>query len=546
MHGLMMNVPLTIPSILDHAETFNQSSEVISRMPEGGIHRYNYGEAAKRARRAANALRRLGIGFQDRVATLAWNTHRHFELYYGVSCSGLILHTINPRLHPDQVAYIVNHAEDRVLFADLAFEPLVEAVFPKLTTIKHVVLLTDREHMPQSSLPLLCYEDLIAAESEHFDWPEIEENLAACICYTSGTTGDPKGVLYSHRSTVLHAMALCAVDTMGLSNRTVVLPVVPMFHVNAWGIPYGAAMSGAKLVLPGGGLDGASLYELIEGEQVDLLLGVPTVWLNLLNYCDREGLRLNSVERLIIGGSAAPHAMIKAFQERHDAFVIHAWGMTEMSPLGTTNSPSRYTQGLALEDRYNLQTKQGRPLYGVAMRITGPDGQPLPNDGRTSGRLEVRGPWVAASYYKEAAPSAAWRDGWFDTGDIATIDENGFLNIVDRAKDIIKSGGEWISSVDVENCAMSHPAVAQCAVVGLQHPKWGERPLLVVVLKPGASATQEDILAFLATKVVKWWLPDSVAFVNELPHTATGKVLKRKLRDEFHDLYQTEDGAAAS
>jgi 3-(methylthio)propionyl---CoA ligase len=543
MHGLMMNVPLNIPSILRHAETFNGGSEIVSRKPEGGIHRYTYGEAAKRARRLANALQRLGVGFQDRVATLAWNTHRHFELYYGVSCSGVILHTINPRLHPDQIAYIVNHAEDRVLFVDLTFVPLVEAVFPKLTGLKNVVVLTDREHMPQSALPLLCYEDLLAAESERFDWPEIEENLAASICYTSGTTGDPKGALYSHRSTVLHAMALCAVDSMGLSNRSVILPVVPMFHVNAWGIPYGAAASGAKLVLPGSGLDGKSLYELIEGEKVDLLLGVPTVWLNLLNYCEKEGLRLNSAERLVIGGSAAPHSMIKAFQEQHDAFVIHAWGMTEMSPLGTTNSPSRYTDALSLEDRYNLQTKQGRPLFGVQMRITGPDGEPLPHDGQASGRLEVRGPWVAASYYKQTAPSPSWRDGWFDTGDIATIDENGFLNIVDRAKDIIKSGGEWISSVDVENCAMSHPAIAQCAVVGLPEPRWGERPLLVAVLRPWASATEEDILAFLAGKLVKWSVPDKVVFVNELPLTATGKVLKRRLRDDFQGFYQPPEGA---
>jgi acyl-CoA synthetase (AMP-forming)/AMP-acid ligase II len=545
MFGLMMNVPLTIPSILAHAETFNSNGEIVSRKPEGGIHRYSYGEAAKRARRAAGAIRRLGVGFQDRVATLAWNTHRHFELYYGVSCSGVVLHIINPRLHPDQVAYILNHAEDRVLFVDLSFVPLAEAVFPKLTALKHIVVLTDREHMPQSSLPLLCYEELLAAESDSFDWPEIEENLAASLCYTSGTTGDPKGVLYSHRSTVLHAMAICNVDTMALSNRTVVLPVVPMFHVNAWGIPYGAALSGAKLVLPGGALDGKSLYELIEAEKADLLLGVPTVWLNLLNYCEKEGLRLNPVERLVIGGSAAPHSMIKAFQERHGAFVVHAWGMTEMSPLGTTNSPSRYSEILPLEDRYNLQTKQGRPLYGVQMRIAGPNGEVLPHDGRTSGRLEVRGPWIASAYYKETAQSAAWRDGWFDTGDIATIDENGFLNIVDRAKDIIKSGGEWISSVDVENFAMSHPAIAQCAVVGLEHPQWGERPLLVAVLKPGAAATQEDVLAFLGDRVMKWWLPDRVLFVDALPHTATGKILKRQLREDFRDLYEPQgDGAA--
>jgi fatty-acyl-CoA synthase len=545
MYGLMMNVPLTISSILDHAETFNHNAEVVSRKPEGGVHRYTYRDAARRSRRVANALQRLGVNFQDRAATLAWNTHRHFELYYGVSGSGRILHTINPRLHPDQVAYIMNHAEDLVLFVDCAFVPLVEAVFPRLTTLQHVVVLTDREHMPQSSLPLICYEELIAGESDDFAWPAADENLAACLCYTSGTTGQPKGVLYSHRSTVLHAMAACFADTLGLSNRTSVLPVVPMFHVNAWGIPYAAPLSGAKLVLPGGGLDGKSLYELVDQEKVDLMLGVPTVWLNLLNYCDKEGLRLNSVERLVIGGSAAPYSMIKAFAEKHGAFVIHGWGMTEMSPLGTTNAPSRYYEGLPPEERYQLQTRQGRPLYGVQMRIVGPDGAPLPHDGKSSGNLEVRGPWIAGSYYKEAGKSS-WHDGWFDTGDVATIDDDGFLNIVDRAKDIIKSGGEWISSVDVENFAMSHPAIAECAVVGLPHPQWAERPLLVVALRHGASATKEDILAFLATKVAKWWLPDEVMFVPELPHTATGKVLKRKLRDEFHDLYQGQNAAATA
>ncbi len=537
MYGLMMNVPLMISSILDHAETFNQTSEIVSRNPEGGIHRYTYRDAAGRARRVANALQRLGLNFQDRAATLAWNTHRHFELYYGVSGSGRILHTINPRLHPDQVAYILNHAEDLALFVDCAFVPLAEAVFPKLTTLKHIVVLTDREHMPQSKLPLLCYDELIAGESDSYAWPSFDENVAASLCYTSGTTGDPKGVLYSHRSTVLHGLAACSASGLALSNRTRVLPVVPMFHVNAWGIPYGAAMAGAKLVLPGAGLDGKSLHELIEGEKVDLMLGVPTVWLNLLNYCEKEGLRLDSVDRLVIGGSAAPHSMIKAFQERHGAFVMHGWGMTEMSPVGSINSPSRFSDGLPLEERYNLQVKQGRPLYGVQMRIAGPNGEPLPNDGKASGRLEVRGPWIASAYYKEPNKSA-WRDGWFDTGDVATIDENGFLTIVDRVKDIIKSGGEWISSVDVENFAMSHPAVAECAVVGLPHPQWAERPLLVVVLRQGASATQQDILGFLAGKVAKWWLPDQVLFVTELPHTATGKILKRKLREDFHDLYQ--------
>ena len=363
------------------------------------------------------------------------------------------------------------------------------------------------------------------------------------MCYTSGTTGNPKGVLYSHRSTVLHALASCAPGALGLSSQNALLPVVPMFHVNAWGIPYSAAMAGAKLVLPGPGLDGKSLYEMIDGERVELLLGVPTVWLNLLNYCEKEDLTLSPVKRAVIGGSAAPYAMIKAFQEKHDVFVIHAWGMTEMSPLGTSNAPSRYTDSLPLEDRYQLQAKQGRAVFGVQMRVAGPDGAPLPNDGKTSGRLLVRGPWIASGYYKEA-DNSAWRDGWFDTGDVATIDEQGFVNIVDRAKDIIKSGGEWISSVDVENVAMSHPAVAECAVVGLPHPQWAERPLLVVVPKEGASPSKDDILSFLGERVVKWWLPDEVVFVDQLPHTATGKVLKREIRENYQDLYAKADSAA--
>jgi 3-(methylthio)propionyl---CoA ligase len=537
MYGMMMNVPLTISSILQHAETFNHDAEIVSRKPEGGIHRYTYRDAALRSRKLAHALKRLGVNFQDRVATLAWNTHRHFELYYAVSGSGAIIHTINPRLFPDQIVYIVNHAEDLVLFVDLTFVPLIEKIFPKLTTLQHVVVMAGKEHLPQSSLPLIAYEELIEAQSDDFEWPQFDENIAASICYSSGTTGNPKGVLYSHRSTVLHAMSVCGAGVLGLSSRTSVLPVVPMFHVNAWGIPYAAPMAGAKLVLPGGGLDGKSVFELVEADQVDLLLGVPTVWLNLLQYCEREGLRMDSVERVVIGGSAVPRSMIKAFQEKHGAFVIQGWGMTEMSPVGSTNSPSRYTDALPPEERYDMQVKAGHALYGVQMRIAGTDGETLPNDGKSIGRLLVRGPWIASGYYKEAENSA-WKDGWFDTGDVATIDEQGFLSIVDRAKDIIKSGGEWISSVDVENCAMNHPAIAECAVVGLPHPQWAERPLMVVVLKQEASATESEILTFLAQRVAKWWLPDTVLFAAELPHTATGKVLKRQLRQEHYDRYQ--------
>lgn len=538
MFGEMMNVQLTISSILEHAERFSGDTQIVSRNTEGGIHRYTYKDAAKRARQLANALYgKLGISFQDRIATLAWNNHRHYETYYAVSGSGAILHTINPRLHPEQLVYIMNHAEDVVLFIDITFLPLINAIHDKLPKLKHVVVLAPKEAIPESPLDLISYEDLIADQSDEYEWPDMNENLAASMCYTSGTTGNPKGVVYSHRSTVLHAIAACTPSALGMGSQNVVLPVVPMFHVNAWGIPYSAAMAGAKLVLPGPGLDGKSLQEMVTEENADLLLGVPTVWLNLLQHCEKENVTLTSVTRAVIGGSAAPLSMIKAFEEKHGVFVVHAWGMTEMSPLGTSNPPSRYMEGVSMDERFQLQKSQGRPVFGVQMRIADDDGVDQPHDGKTSGRLLVKGPWIASGYYKEAEQSA-WEGDWFDTGDVATMDEQGFLQIVDRAKDIIKSGGEWISSVDVENAAMGHAAIAECAVVGLPHPQWAERPLLAVVLKEGVEATKEDILAYLGEQVVKWWLPDEVVFVSELPHTATGKVLKRKIRDEYQDLYQ--------
>jgi acyl-CoA synthetase (AMP-forming)/AMP-acid ligase II len=537
MDGLMMDTQLTIMSILDHAEHFNASGEIVSRKPEGGIHRYTYADAAIRVRKLANALTKLGVKHQDRVATLAWNTHRHYELYFAVSGSGVILHTINPRLFPEQIIYIVNHAQNEVLFVDIQFLPLIEKIHAQLPTLKHVVLLVDRAHMPATStIPLLCYEDLIAPEADTFVWPALDQNLAATLCYTSGTTGNPKGVLYSHRSTVLHAICSSSPDALQVSGMSSVLPVVPMFHVNAWGVPYSATKAGAKLVLPGPGMDGASLYELIDSEQVTLLLGVPTVWLGLLQYCEREKCKLNSVESVVVGGSAAPLSMIKAFQEHHDAFVIHAWGMTEMSPMGTINSMSRYMASLSQEARYQLQTKQGRPVYGIELKIVDPAGKRLPHDGVAFGRLLVRGPWVATGYYLND-DTTAWVDGWFDTGDVATVDPQGHMNIVDRAKDVIKSGGEWISSIEIENLAVGHPAVAECAVIGIPHPKWDERPLLLVVPKAGKEVSKDDMLSFLADKIAKWWMPDDVVFVAELPHTPTGKLLKRQLRDEYHGRY---------
>jgi acyl-CoA synthetase (AMP-forming)/AMP-acid ligase II len=543
MQAGMMNLPLTVSSILRHAETVYGGNEIVSRPPEGGIWRYTYAEAASRARRLANALIRLGVRHQARVGTLAWNTHRHYELYYAVSGSGAIVHTVNPRLFPEQIVYIVNHAEDEVLFFDITFLPLVEKIRAELTTVKHFVAMVPREHMPQSTLPLLCYEDLIGAESDSFDWPVLHEGLACALCYTSGTTGNPKGVLYGHRSTVLHAYASMSTDALAVSSRGAVLPVVPMFHVNAWGIPYSATMAGAKLVLPGGALDGASVYELLDKEKVTLTLGVPTVWLGLLHYCEKENLRLDHLETAVVGGSAAPGAMIRQFQEKHGVFVLHAWGMTEMSPLGTVNSMNAHMAGLPIEERYKLQTKQGRPVYGVELKIAGPDGKELPHDGKAFGRLLVRGPWVASGYYKDEDRSA-WVDGWFDTGDVATIDETGTMAIVDRSKDVIKSGGEWISSVELENLAVAHPSVAECAVIGVPHPKWDERPILLVVLKEGKEAAREEILAFLEGKAAKWWLPDEVLFVKTLPHTATGKLLKRQLRGDYHDVLMKQAGVA--
>lgn len=536
MHGLMMDTQLSISSILRHAEKVHTHCEIVSRKPEGGILRYTYADAGKRARRAANALQKLGVKQQDRVATLAWNSHRHYELYFAVSGSGAVLHTVNPRLFPEQIIYILNHAEDEVLFLDIQFIPLIEAVREHLPRLKHIVLMVDKDKMPESKLDLLCYEDLLEQASDDYEWPEFDENLAATLCYTSGTTGNPKGVLYSHRSTVIHALASVSNDALGVCNRSVVLPVVPMFHVNAWGVPYAATAGGARLVLPGAGMDGASLYELIHGEQVSLLLGVPTVWLGLLQYCEKENLTLSSVEEVVIGGSAAPMSMIKSFQEKHDAFVIHAWGMTELSPMGTLNSMNSYMASLSQEERYKLQTKQGRPIFGIEIRIVGPDGDELAHDGKVFGRLQVRGPWVASSYYRHEDQSD-WQDGWFDTGDVATIDEQGYMNIVDRAKDVIKSGGEWISSIDVENIAIGQEAVAECAVVGVPHPKWDERPLLLVVVKEGHSLTKDEMLGYLEDKIVKWWMPDEVLFVQELPHTPTGKLLKRELRDQYQDVY---------
>jgi acyl-CoA synthetase (AMP-forming)/AMP-acid ligase II len=538
MRGLMMDRPLLIGALIQYAAQYHGDTEIVTRTTEGPVHRYTYAEAERRARQLAKALKRLGVEMGDRVATIAWNNHRHLELYFAVSGIGAVCHTINPRLFADQLRYIVNHAADKLLFLDLTFVPIAEKMAAEWAPVKHYVIMTDREHMPQTSLPnALCYEEILAAEASDLVWPEFDENTASSLCYTSGTTGNPKGALYTHRSTLLHSFAVCSANAVGISMRDSILPVVPMFHVNAWGIPYAAAMSGAKLVFPGPKLDGASLHELFVGEKVTLSLGVPTVWLGLLQYLEQTGKRLDGVERVTVGGSAAPRAMIETFEERYGVRCIHGWGMTEMSPVGSLALPKAKHLERGKDELLTIKTRQGFPLFGVDMKVVGADGEVMPHDGISSGELHVRGPWIVGAYYNDEPATAAAFDeaGWFRTGDVAIIDGDGYMTIVDRSKDVIKSGGEWISSIDVENAAMGHPDVAEAAVIGLPHPKWDERPLLVIVPKSGRQPSKETIVTFLGDKIAKWQLPDDVVFVTELPHGATGKVLKTRLREQFKD-----------
>jgi 3-(methylthio)propionyl---CoA ligase len=543
MNGLMMQQSLLISSLLVHAERHHADQVVVSRRVEGDIHRETYRELAVRARRMAKALIALGVKDGERVATLAWNTHRHMELYYAVSGSGSVLHTLNPRLHPDQVVYIADHAEDQVLFFDMSFLPVVEAIAGRVKTIKHFIAMTSRAHMPAASkVPnLLCFEDLLEAQDDGYQWPHFDENRASSLCYTSGTTGNPKGVLYSHRSTMLHTFAAGLPDALNCSARDVILPVVPMFHVNAWGLPYVACMVGAKMVLPGPGLDGKSLYELFETEGVTLSAGVPTVWQGLLGFVESQQLKFSTMRRTVIGGSACPPAMMVTFQEKYNVQVLHAWGMTEMSPLGTVASLKSKHVGLSAEGQRAVQATQGHAIYGVDMKIVGEDGAELAWDGKASGELLVRGPWIVSGYFKSEGGNPLVADaaegsngnGWFPTGDVATIDGDGYMHITDRSKDVIKSGGEWIGSIDLENIAMAHPAVAMAACIAAFHPKWDERPLLVVVKKPGAEVAREELLAFFEGRIAKWWTPDDVVFVDAIPLGATGKMLKNRLRDQF-------------
>jgi fatty-acyl-CoA synthase len=506
----------------------------VSRTVEGPIHRYTYRDAHARSRRLARALARLGVRPDDRVGTLAWNGYRHFELYYGASGMGAIIHTINPRLFHDQLVYIVNDAEDGLVFFDTTFAPLVEKLALDCKGVKRWIALTDRAHMPQAAIPGLgCYEELLAAEADDFEWPEFDENTAAGLCYTSGTTGHPKGVLFSHRSTVLHALAISLPDTKSYSATSSVLAIVPMFHVNAWGIPYAAPMVGAKLVFPGPALDGASLFDLIEAEAVDSTSAVPTVWMGLVNHMKQKKLKFSTLKSSTIGGAACPPALMDTLQNEFGVRVHHGWGMTEMSPVGTINTLKAKHRALSDEGRRQIALKQGRPLYGVEMKIVDGAGKELPRDGKSAGDILVRGPWILKRYFKDAGGDPLTPDGWMPTGDVGSLDADGYLQITDRSKDVIKSGGEWISTIELENIAVGHPAVAEAAVIGVRHPKWDERPLLIVVKRADAELGKEAMLAFYEGKIAKWWLPDDVVFVDELPHTATGKLSKRTLREQF-------------
>ena len=536
MEGLMQNWPLLIHTVLDHASTYHGEREIVSRTVEGPIHRYTYKDLERRSRKLASAVEKLGVKKGDILATMAWNGYRHMETWYGVMGLGAVVHTLNPRLFADQLEYIVNHAEDQYLFLDLTFVPVLEAIQDKLPGIKSFIIMTDEEHMPETTLRhVTCYETLLETGDEGFEWRRFDENTACGMCYTSGTTGNPKGVLYSHRSNVLHAMAAGQGDSVNLKSIDSIMPVVPMFHANAWSFAFSAPMAGAKMVMPGPLMDGASIYELLDTEKVTLTAAVPTVWLMLLQYLEETKLPLPHLSRVVIGGSACPPAMIEAFEKNYDTQVIHAWGMTEMSPLGSLCNFKGGMEHLSEEELWEIKKKQGRPPYLVEMKITDDEGNVLPRDGVAFGHLKVRGPAIARAYFKNEGGEILDEEGFFNTGDVSTIDRYGYVGITDRSKDVIKSGGEWISSIDLENLAVGHPDVAEAAVIGIVHPKWDERPLLVCVVKEGCSPTKESILEFMDGKIAKWWMPDDVVFIDEIPHTATGKISKLELRKSFED-----------
>jgi len=536
MLGLMQDYPLLTHSIIDHAALNHAEREMVTRSVEGPIRRCTMAQLRARALRVAKALEREGIALGDRVATMAWNTERHVECWFGIMGLGAICHTLNPRLFADQLEYIINHAEDRIMFVDATFVPILEALKDRLGSVEKYIVLSDAEHLPETSLPdAVAYEDWIAAVDDDFHWKSFDENSAAALCYTSGTTGNPKGVLYSHRSNVLHGLIVNQPDAFGLRSQDAILAIVPMFHANAWGITYAAPAAGAKLVMPGPGLDGASLWELLDCEEVSVAAAVPTVWLGLMQYLQDTGKKLPHLQRVMVGGAACPPKIIRTFEQDYDVELIHGWGMTEMSPLGTTCKLKHAHRDLDEEARLRLKEKQGRTPYLVEMKLVDDDAAELPWDGKTSGHLLVRGPCVVKGYFRRDEP-ALNKDGWLDTGDIAHIDELGFMQITDRAKDVIKSGGEWISSIEIENIAVGCPGVAEAAVIGLPHPKWTERPLLVIKLTPGSDGDADTVLGYLEDKIAKWWMPNDVVFVDEIPHTATGKIQKMALRDQFRDF----------
>jgi fatty-acyl-CoA synthase len=536
MLGQMMNKPLLISSLIEHAQRYHSSGQIYSVNTGGGVEETTWGEVGRNSRRLASALTKLGLAPQARCGTIAWNNRRHLEIYYGTSGGGFVCHTINPRLFPEQLVYILNHAEDKVLFIDRTFVPLVAAVRDKLEHLEHIILMEGRDEEAAETLPgLKFYDEFIAEGDEDYQWPDLDEQTASSLCYTSGTTGNPKGVLYSHRSTVLHSFAINLADSVAISASEVVLPVVPMFHVNAWGAPYACAMTGARMVMPGPGLDGASLVKLIDTYGITLAMGVPTIWLGLLGEARKTGSKLESLKRTVVGGSACPPSMITAFREEFGVDTVHAWGMTEMSPVGSVNRPLAKHGELPIEEQHRLRENQGRPVFGVELEILDDEGNPLPHDGKAQGDLVTRGHWILDSYFRKSREETL-RGDWFDTGDVATMDEDGYITIKDRSKDIIKSGGEWISSVELENIAIGHPKLADAAVIGARHEKWDERPVLVAVKAVGQEPTEEEILQVFEGKIAKWQIPDRVVFADELPRNATGKVLKRNLRESYGEI----------